>query len=112
MEEPMSVTLGPGPTMGRPSVQKHASLPSSGGVASDFVKALPAEGPLGAVPRAWRHASRIEGPHHQRDTPSSQSSYISSDNDSGLGMRDISGKRAAESSREVGPVEQVGLRLW
>nr|XP_042098924.1 serine/threonine-protein kinase WNK2 isoform X7 [Ovis aries] len=103
MEEPMSSDSGDESPRGRPSVQKHASLPSSsGGVASDFVKKAAA---------FLQRSSRAGSPG--LETPSrmgvkvptisvtsfhSQSSYISSDNDSEIEDADI--RKELQSLRE------------
>ncbi|XP_043783611.1 serine/threonine-protein kinase WNK2 isoform X5 [Cervus elaphus] len=103
MEEPMSSDSGDESPRRRPSVQKHASLPSSsGGVASDFVKKA----------AAFLHRSSRAG-SPGLETPSrmgvkvptisvtsfhSQSSYISSDNDSEIEDADI--RKELQSLRE------------
>ncbi|XP_052501216.1 serine/threonine-protein kinase WNK2 [Budorcas taxicolor] len=103
MEEPMSSDSGDESPRRRPSVQKHASLPSSsGGVASDFVKKAAA---------FLQRSSRAGSPG--LETPSrmgvkvptisvtsfhSQSSYISSDNDSEIEDADI--RKELQSLRE------------
>uniref|UniRef100_A0A8C6DKD1 non-specific serine/threonine protein kinase n=1 Tax=Moschus moschiferus TaxID=68415 RepID=A0A8C6DKD1_MOSMO len=103
MEEPMSSDSGEESPHRRPSVQKHASLPSSsGGVASDFVKKA----------TAFLHRSSRAG-SPGLETPSrmgvkvptisvtsfhSQSSYISSDNDSEIEDADI--RKELQSLRE------------
>ncbi|XP_040101490.1 serine/threonine-protein kinase WNK2 isoform X5 [Oryx dammah] len=103
MEEPMSSDSGDESPCRRPSVQKHASLPSSGGgVASDFVKKAAA---------FLQRSSRAGSPG--LETPSrmgvkvptisvtsfhSQSSYISSDNDSEIEDADI--RKELQSLRE------------
>ncbi|XP_055283471.1 serine/threonine-protein kinase WNK2 isoform X7 [Moschus berezovskii] len=103
MEEPMSSDSGEESPHRRPSVQKHASLPSSsGGVASDFVKKA----------AAFLHRSSRAG-SPGLETPSrmgvkvptisvtsfhSQSSYISSDNDSEIEDADI--RKELQSLRE------------
>ncbi|XP_020943835.1 serine/threonine-protein kinase WNK2 isoform X28 [Sus scrofa] len=103
MGEPMSSDSGDECPHRRPPVQKHASLPgSSGGVASDFVKKA----------TAFLHrSSRADSPG--LETPSrtgvkvptisvtsfhSQSSYISSDNDSEIEDADI--RKELQSLRE------------
>ncbi|XP_070231363.1 serine/threonine-protein kinase WNK2 isoform X9 [Bos mutus] len=103
MEEPLSSDSGDESPRRRPSVQKHASLPSSsGGVASDFVKKAAA---------FLQRSSRAGSPC--LETPSrmgvkvptisvtsfhSQSSYISSDNDSEIEDADI--RKELQSLRE------------
>ncbi|XP_055435055.1 serine/threonine-protein kinase WNK2 isoform X5 [Bubalus kerabau] len=103
MEEPLSSDSGDESPCRRPSVQKHASLPSSsGGVASDFVKKAAA---------FLQRSSRAGSPG--LETPSrmgvkvptisvtsfhSQSSYISSDNDSEIEDADI--RKELQSLRE------------
>uniref|UniRef100_A0A8C2RKN7 non-specific serine/threonine protein kinase n=1 Tax=Capra hircus TaxID=9925 RepID=A0A8C2RKN7_CAPHI len=103
MEEPMSSDSGDESPRRRPSVQQHASLPSSsGGVASDFVKKAAA---------FLQRSSRAGSPG--LETPSrmgvkvptisvtsfhSQSSYISSDNDSEIEDADI--RKELQSLRE------------
>ncbi|KAB0347147.1 hypothetical protein FD754_012004, partial [Muntiacus muntjak] len=103
MEEPMSSDSGDESPRRRPSVQKHASLPSSsGGVASDFVKKA----------AAFLHrSSRADSPGLETASgmgvkvPTisvtsfhSQSSYISSDNDSEIEDADI--RKELQSLRE------------
>uniref|UniRef100_A0A8C5Y1H9 WNK lysine deficient protein kinase 2 n=1 Tax=Microcebus murinus TaxID=30608 RepID=A0A8C5Y1H9_MICMU len=92
--EPVSSDSGDERPQGRPTVQKQASLPSDGGVASDLLKKATA-GPLG--PETPGRAG-VKVPTISVTSFHSQSSYISSDNDSEFEDADI--KKELQSLRE------------
>ncbi|XP_071072687.1 serine/threonine-protein kinase WNK2 [Dasypus novemcinctus] len=100
--EPVSSDSGDEGPRRRPPVQKQASLPSSGSVAGDFVRKAAAflhrssrTGPLGPEPPG-REGAKI--PTISITSFHSQSSYISSDNDSEFEDADI--KKELQSLRE------------
>uniref|UniRef100_A0A8C5UV44 non-specific serine/threonine protein kinase n=1 Tax=Microcebus murinus TaxID=30608 RepID=A0A8C5UV44_MICMU len=100
--EPVSSDSGDERPQGRPTVQKQASLPSDGGVASDLLKKATAflhrpsqAGPLG--PETPGRAG-VKVPTISVTSFHSQSSYISSDNDSEFEDADI--KKELQSLRE------------
>ncbi|XP_078292239.1 serine/threonine-protein kinase WNK2 isoform X6 [Panthera onca] len=100
--EPVSSDSGDEGPRRRPPVQKHASLPSSSGVASDFVKKATAF--LHRSPRAGSPGPETPGrvgvkvPTISVTSFHSQSSYISSDNDSEIEDADI--RKELQSLRE------------
>ncbi|XP_047685641.1 serine/threonine-protein kinase WNK2 isoform X7 [Prionailurus viverrinus] len=100
--EPVSSDSGDEGPRRRPPVQKHASLPSSSGVASDFVKKATAF--LHRSPRAGSPGPEAPGrvgvkvPTISVTSFHSQSSYISSDNDSEIEDADI--RKELQSLRE------------
>uniref|UniRef100_A0A673UJQ6 WNK lysine deficient protein kinase 2 n=1 Tax=Suricata suricatta TaxID=37032 RepID=A0A673UJQ6_SURSU len=100
--EPVSSDSGDECPRRQPPVQKHASLPSGGGVASDLVKKAAAF--LHRSPRAGSPGPetpgrvRVKVPTISVTSFHSQSSYISSDNDSELEDADI--RKELQSLRE------------
>ena len=103
MEEPMSSDSGDESPHRRPSVQKHASLPSStGGVASDFVKKAAAflhrSSRAGSPGLETPSRMGVKVPTISVTSVHSQSSYISSDNDSEIEDADI--RKELQSLRE------------
>ncbi|PNJ71435.1 LOW QUALITY PROTEIN: WNK2 isoform 12 [Pongo abelii] len=98
--EPVSSDSGDEGPQARPPVQKQASLPGSGSVAGDFVKkATSCRGLLGPSlgPETPSRAG-MKVPTISVTSFHSQSSYISSDNDSELEDADI--KKELQSLRE------------
>uniref|UniRef100_A0A8C8Z9V0 non-specific serine/threonine protein kinase n=1 Tax=Prolemur simus TaxID=1328070 RepID=A0A8C8Z9V0_PROSS len=100
--EPVSSDSGDECPQGRPAVQKQASLPSGGGVASDLVKKATAflhrPSQAGALGPETPGRAGVKVPTISVTSFHSQSSYISSDNDSEFEDADI--KKELQSLRE------------
>lgn len=102
VEEPASSDSGDECPRRRPQVQKQSSLPGSGGVASDFVKKATAflhrSSRAGSLGPETPSRVGVKVPTISITSFHSQSSYISSDNDSEFEDADI--KKELRSLRE------------
>nr|XP_048288931.1 serine/threonine-protein kinase WNK2 isoform X1 [Myodes glareolus] len=102
VEEPASSDSGDECPRRRPQVQKQSSLPGSGGVASDFVKKATAflhrSSRAGSLGPETPSRAGVKVPTISITSFHSQSSYISSDNDSEFEDADI--KKELRSLRE------------
>ncbi|XP_012663804.1 serine/threonine-protein kinase WNK2 [Otolemur garnettii] len=100
--EPVSSDSGDECPRGRPPVQKQVSLPSGGGVASDLVKKATAflhrPSQTGSLDSETPSRAGVKVPTISVTSFHSQSSYISSDNDSEFEDADI--KKELQSLRE------------
>ncbi|XP_053433923.1 serine/threonine-protein kinase WNK2 isoform X3 [Nycticebus coucang] len=100
--EPVSSDSGDECPLGRPPVQKQVSLPSGGGVASDLVKKATAflhrPSQTGSLGSETPSRAGVKVPTISVTSFHSQSSYISSDNDSEFEDADI--KKELQSLRE------------
>ncbi|XP_012507268.1 PREDICTED: serine/threonine-protein kinase WNK2 [Propithecus coquereli] len=100
--EPVSSDSGDECPQGRPAVQKQASLPSGGSVASDLVKKATAflhrPSQAGSLDPETPGRAGVKVPTISVTSFHSQSSYISSDNDSEFEDADI--KKELQSLRE------------